>query len=404
MTDADATHLDVVIIGGGGAGLWLLDDLHRSGYSVLLVESEALGSGQTVASQGIIHGGLKYALGGILTDSAKSIRDMPDYWRACLAGSREPHLTDTRVCSEHCYLWRTGSLRSRIGMIGARTGLRSAAVKVARRDRPTVLAACPGDVACVSEQVVDPVSLLGDLARRHHQLLARVEAPEGMEFVTAGAGFVEEVILTDPQTHRRLKLHPRHVIFTAGTGNGELREHAGLSFSAMQRRPLQMVMVRGVLPVLFGHCVDGARTRVTITTAADSKGRTVWQVGGQVSEDGVEMTEGDLIAHARSEISAVLPNIDLSETEWATYRIDRAEGKTVGDRRPSDPVVRCEGNVITGWPTKLALLPQLTKLIKASLGEPSAGELKPSSLPPNWPRPEVAAPPWEASRRWTAAC
>ncbi|MCH8259649.1 MAG: FAD-dependent oxidoreductase, partial [Planctomycetes bacterium] len=90
-------QLDVVILGGGGAGLWLLDELVRRDFSVLLLEANELGSGQTVASQGIIHGGLKYTLSGFMTPSASAIRDMPGVWRACLAGDREPHLTATRL-------------------------------------------------------------------------------------------------------------------------------------------------------------------------------------------------------------------------------------------------------------------------------------------------------------------
>ena len=46
------TRLDVVIFGGGAAGLWLLDELVRAGYEALLLEAGALGAGQTIASQG----------------------------------------------------------------------------------------------------------------------------------------------------------------------------------------------------------------------------------------------------------------------------------------------------------------------------------------------------------------
>ena len=80
---------DAVIFGGGIAGLWLLDELRRGGYSAVLLESRALGSGQTVASQGIIHGGLKYTLSGMLTKSAANISEMPGLWRECFAGQSE---------------------------------------------------------------------------------------------------------------------------------------------------------------------------------------------------------------------------------------------------------------------------------------------------------------------------
>ena len=135
---------DVAIFGGGAAGLWTLDVLVARGLSTVLLESDRLGGGQTVCAQGIIHGGMKYTLNGILSGSAAALRGMPDHWRACLAGRREPHLTATRVRADHCYLWRTGSARSRLGMIGARIGLRSKPQPVPAGQRPEPLASCPG--------------------------------------------------------------------------------------------------------------------------------------------------------------------------------------------------------------------------------------------------------------------
>ena len=52
---------DIAIIGGGVAGLWALNLLRQRGYSTVLFEQDALGSDQTIGSQGIIHGGIKYA-------------------------------------------------------------------------------------------------------------------------------------------------------------------------------------------------------------------------------------------------------------------------------------------------------------------------------------------------------
>ena len=81
------TSVDVLILGGGTSGLWLLDDLYRRGFRVALVEAGQLGAGQTISSQGIIHGGLKYALGGRATKASLAIRDMPQRWRRSLLGS-----------------------------------------------------------------------------------------------------------------------------------------------------------------------------------------------------------------------------------------------------------------------------------------------------------------------------
>src|SRR5437868_14810065 len=118
--------IDVLIFGGGVAGLWVLDELRRRGYGALLLEAGALGRGQTVASQGIIHGGLKYMFDGHVTTSVKAIAEMPVIWRECLAGKREPNLSETAVRSDCCYLWGTGSIKSRVFMAGSRIALRAA--------------------------------------------------------------------------------------------------------------------------------------------------------------------------------------------------------------------------------------------------------------------------------------
>ena len=44
-------QLDVVIFGGGIAGLWALDELTDRGYRAALLEAGKLGQGQTTAAQ-----------------------------------------------------------------------------------------------------------------------------------------------------------------------------------------------------------------------------------------------------------------------------------------------------------------------------------------------------------------
>jgi len=392
-------HLDVLIFGGGAAGLWLLDRLARRGDRVLLLEAGRLGQGQTVGSQGIIHGGLKYTLQGLLTPAAREIREMPEVWRRSLAGQRVPDLRHTRLRSNVCHLWRSESLRSRLGMLGAKVGLHVAPQELAAADRPPALAGCSGPIARLDEQVIDPASFIADLARQHRMRLLQIDTRDDFKCLISEPGIVERVVLSQPQTGRPQELCPRRVVLTAGAGNAELRRRFGLPADEMQRRPLHMVMLRGDLPVLNGHCVDGARTRVTITSDRDSSGRTVWQVGGQLAEDGVSHDEIGLIGHANRELAAVLPGVDFSHTEWATYRIDRAERATPRGGRPDTATVVGEGQVITAWPTKLALVPQLARMVEACLPAPQIHAFDLDALT-DWPRPQVAQPPWDVPRTW----
>ena len=391
-------RIPVVLFGGGVAGLWLLDELRRRGVAALLLEAHQLGRGQTVASQGILHGGLKYTLQGLLTKSARKIRDLPGVWRDCLAGNRQPRLGNTVVRSPHCYLWRTESITSRLGMIGAKVGLRVAPESLSQQDRPAVLANCPGTVARLDEQVIAPASLIADLANRHTDRILKIDAANGLEFVCNSPGRVTGIVLR--QGKRILSICPDAVVFTAGAGNGRLRSAVGLSADAMQRRPLHMVMLRGDLPALNGHCVDGRKTRVTVTSDRDSGGRTVWQVGGQISEDGVTREPAELIARARDELQTVIPGLDLSGVEWSTYRVDRAEGRIPGNRRPETCHVQTEGNVSTVWPTKLVLAPRVAEMMADKLGDPSEFPEDWKSLSADWPKPTVALPTWETAPNW----
>ena len=58
----DKIDVDVAIVGGGIAGLWIANLLLRRGINVALCEADAVGGSQTGAAQGIIHSGAKYAL------------------------------------------------------------------------------------------------------------------------------------------------------------------------------------------------------------------------------------------------------------------------------------------------------------------------------------------------------
>eukprot|EP00913_Durusdinium_trenchii_P019515 g18345.t1 len=380
-----------------------------SAYAVLL-ETAALGNGQTVASQGILHGGLKYTLQGMLTGSALGIRDMPAIWENCLAGAREPNLSRTRLRARHCWLWRTDTVASKLGMIGAKFGLRVAPQSIDAAERPEILADCPGTVARLDEPVIATDSLLADFAERNRDRILKIDARNGLRFETGAPGEVAAITIEDSASARSIRLEPGHVVFTAGAGNAGLRELAGLHTPAMQRRPLHMVLVRegsarspalaSTLPELNGHCVDGRKTRVTITSDVDADGRRIWQVGGQVAEVGVDMTPADLIAHTQAELQAAIPGLDLKGTEWSTYRVDRAEQLQKNNRRPETVSILREGNTITAWPTKLVLAPQLAANIADAITTQRTDTSFDENKFADWPRPEVALPPWEMLREW----
>ena len=146
----------------------------------------------------------------------------------------------------------------------------------------------PEVLAEPAASLLAPESLLETLFAANAKRVLSVDASH-VEITCAAPGTVRDVRIADPRSGASLQLEPRHVVLAAGRGNAELRRRCGLVQTAMQSRPLHMVLVRGNLPELNGHCLDGAKTRVTITSDTDDEGRMVWQIGGQIAEEGVNL-------------------------------------------------------------------------------------------------------------------
>ena len=388
-------QIDCLIFGGGVAGLFTLNKCTELGYHALLLESNALGHGQTIDSQGIIHGGLKYEITHGGHESAVAIREMPTHWRRALAGESKPNLSDVQLRADNCYVWKTKSLTSRLGFLGAKMALRVKPEVLDNEERPKWLSSSGITVARLAEQVIEPRSLLEVLSKKLEDRLL-LTASGGVEVSKEDERW--RVSLLNPQTGDPLNIIANDIVLTAGRGNETLRTQFGLNSQATQTRPLHMVLVRGNLPIINGHCIDGAKTRVTITTTTDYAGRKVWQVGGQLAEDGVNMEPAQLICHASKELHATLPNLDLSQAEFLTYRSMRAEQFTKG-KRPQDVSVESEQSVHTCFPTKLAFAPRLAEAVVAKL-QPKKDDGDSEYAKLGWPKPMVALPVWESDAIW----
>ena len=129
-------HTDVLIIGAGIAGLWLHNRLNQQGYHATLIEKNTIGGAQTLSSQGIIHGGSKYALNGLLSNAAVAISEMPSRWRACLAGTGEIDLSHATVLADHQLLWSKNQLASKMTSFFASKAVRGKMETVSSANRP----------------------------------------------------------------------------------------------------------------------------------------------------------------------------------------------------------------------------------------------------------------------------
>jgi glycerol-3-phosphate dehydrogenase len=379
-------ELDVAVFGGGIAGLWLLRRLRALGFHAVLFEKNSLGHGQTIASQGIIHSGVKYTFDGVNRPQTEALSSMPKIWMDCIAGRGEVDLRGTEILAESQLMFTTGGLLNRLTGALATKAMRSDVNAVERALWPGVFATrqFSGKIYRLEEPVLATKTVLAALGRdgAHHA---------GVKTIRREGGRVVEVIFNDdPET----RIAPRACVFTSGEGNEWFADQIGLAKEKVaQRRPLRMFLARGLPEKLFAHClVPEPKPRVTVTTHRLG-GDNVWYLGGNIAENAVGLSDADALRWAHSEMTDLFPWLDWQKISWAIHDVDRAE-PLANKLLPSGPTLTTNGNAALAWPTKLALAPALT--LQALRWLEQLG-LTPSHRTAELPLPaaEPARYPWE---------
>ena len=382
-------NTDIAIIGGGVAGLWLNAQLRQRGFNTLLIEQSSLGGGQSVKSQGIIHGGAKYALHGALTGSSEAIADMPERWRKALNGEGELDLRGVRLLSDAHYLWSPGSIAGNLTSFFASKAMRGRVDQVKGQQLPPALQHkdFKGRVYRLSELVLDVPSLVERMAELASDSLLQAQK------ITPR---YENEKLVGVQADD-YSINAQRVVFCAGAGTEALLQAFALNKPEQQLRPLHMVLAKGpaLLP-LYAHCLGGgSKPRITVTTHPAADGQWVWYLGGNIAEaDGVARSEAEQIQAAQTEVAQLLPWIPQEQTQWTTLRVDRAEPVQSGLTRPDNAFVTEQGALVVGWPTKLALAPDFSDRVIKLLERDGIQPCTAQSYP-DLPRPSVAQPVWE---------
>ncbi len=369
----------------------------------MLLEADRLGLGQTVSSQGILHSGLKYSLQGLLTSAAREAREMPALWRRCLEGTCEPNLSATRVLSDGFHLWGTDSTASRIGLLGAKMGLRVTPEAVAPEHVPAALAGCGGTVYRVPEQVIAPRSFVECLAKRNAERLLKIDPEHGLEFARAGETRGWRIHLRGPAELElaRSGLCSRRERETKRSANGWTSPHEKCNgvhciwfWSGERCRSSTATVWTERKPACRSHRVLIARTNRVAGWRAGFRGRC--GNGGR----GVDPTRACGMSH-RSAGSRFFRDgmVDLPRRSGGGGNAHRRTPRLV----PRDS----RGERVDSWPTKLVLAPQLAAALwdEMRAGDGAKPEVDNSaawdaSVFAGWPRPSVSSPPWDDVREW----
>jgi glycerol-3-phosphate dehydrogenase len=389
MSEHNSSSFDttVAIVGGGVAGLWLLNSLQSKGINAWLFEKDQLGSGQTLASQGMIHGGIKYTLTGRHSEISDDLSDMPALWRDCLNGTGPLNLSGTQLRSRDYHLFSSTSLGSRLSAFFGSKAIRARISQIVREEYPEALqhASFGGLVYRLADVVVDVPSLLSTLKARHAQRIFKAN----ISVIADADGQVCGLLADD------LTIKADCYLFAAGAGNEALISNTRLSNIRMQRRPLKQVVVTGKLPSLYAHMTSltaVAKPGITFTTHPAAAGNQSWYLGGNLAETGVSRSNQDQVEFARRELTALFPWIDFAAMQFQVLSIDRAEPAQKQQQLPDTPFVRMSGNVMVCWPTKLTLVPMMANMIDAELDGMTMPTLE--TAPPGLPPAMVGDLPW----------
>jgi len=361
---------DVIIIGAGIAGLWLHHRLNRMGFHALLLENNTIGNAQTLSSQGIIHGGAKYALNGILSKATQAIGEMPARWKDCLAGQGDIDLSSVNVLADHQLMWSKEQLSSKIVSFFASKALSSRMQTVAKIEQPELFQdpKFKGALYRLDEPVLDIPSVLKAITEPWQDRIFKIPADIDISWQIENS--VQSLQIGD-----NIKIKAQQFVLTAGEGNQALLNSLGIKIPSMQRRPLQMVMCKAKdkqqsLPSIYAHSLgSGSKPIATITSHSSEDGNIVWYIGGTIAEQGVGKSFVTLTSEAEALLHDILPWFEPPELEWATHAVNRAEPKQSALSRPDTAFVESIDNVHIAWPTKLALAPDLADKIIEKLHE-----------------------------------
>jgi glycine/D-amino acid oxidase-like deaminating enzyme len=402
--------VDVLIVGGGAQGLWLLNDLSKHHYRTVLLERGELGGGQTCHSHGLIHRGHYYDD----VDMMIILNAAAQFWEAFVDEHGMSKLNPSRALAgfgagtsvdRHTYFWKTAGLRFDSCV-----------------ERPPVLEG--GKVTHLFETEefsLDASEVIAELARDvDHATYKLDDSNDALDFVHDGTS-MQRVLAT--LGGEQVEFAPKYVVLCAGVGNSGLLAKLGRDINpGMADTPVQaqrknhMMVLRGDhLPMITAvFPIRGGLQGVFQCPRTDPRtGQAVWLVsdhnsvpfpmtpqgGSDIDSRPSKDWVGRMLISLRATAPALFADGEVGNLAMAVYTGPTSERNFGVGQHMTDLFIDPFGfdNVLTIWPTKLTMTPFASnvtmRFIRPKVPEP-AGE---------WPRVDrevTAAAPGLSPEMW----
>lgn len=405
-----AVELDVLVVGGGAQGLWLLNDLTKYGYRAVLVERDQLGGGQTCHSHALIHRGHYYDD----IDMMIVLNAAAQFWES-FVGQKGLNKLNTAsalagfgpgtAVERHTYFWRTAGLNFQ-----------------ECSEMPDILDG--GQVAHLFETEefsLDAHQLVAALASDVDNSIYKIgESASALQFETDGRTVTTVTAELEDAT---VALKPRFVVLAAGIGNFELLERlgagmidrtAGAPVQAQRKNHMLVVRGPGLPPLTAVFPIRGGLQGVFICSRPDPEhGGYLWLVADHNSTPHRWNSNGgspvdarvsqEWVARILVSLKATAPGllgVDLrSQLELCAYTGLTSERNFGVGQHMTDCYIDPLGfdNLLTIWPTKLTLTPFASnvaiRFIRPKVPDP-AGPWPTIDRPIHAPPPPVAHETW----------
>lgn len=358
-------NIDIIIIGAGIQGLWILNQLTKLGYSCILITDKKIGEGQTLEAQIYKHKGHFYDNSEI----AQHLQEAETEWDAFVSNNNlKPSqnqqflaFPNQQSAEKYTKLWHQGGLNyypinnSEIPLFFQQGILTQ------------------GYYFDTGETCYHGHQLISTLAQPVKHLIYQGKI---IGFHSSSDGCVKEVkVIID---NKLFSFAPKQIILTAGRGNQNLFNQITQGNSELyyqnqeiqqQLRRCQVLVIKGEnLPSVSALCPS----LMFFMGCRQVGNENIWLITyGFDDPINLELNQEIPVDKSRLQkclntLAAVIPNIFELDLDWGLYPAVKAESQALGAgfRPNGDFVSNCGlANVTLVYPTKLSLAPRASKKI-----------------------------------------